>query len=85
MDELGGFQQQQSPRSASGTAASAAARAGKAAKSMRRKVAERVRDSFDFKFNCNLAIIDFLIRHGILTPENEPDYVDIVLGLRRPN
>jgi len=49
------------------------------------EVAERVRDSFDFKFNCNLAIIDFLIRHGILTPENEPDYVEIVLGLRRPN
>ena len=49
------------------------------------EVAERVRDSFDFKFNCNLAIIDFLIRHGILTPENEPDYVDIVLGLRRPD
>ena len=49
------------------------------------RVAERVRDSFDFKFNCNLAIIDFLIRHGILTPENEPDYVDIVLGLRQPD
>lgn len=49
------------------------------------RVAERVRDSFDFKFNCNLAIIDFLIRHGILTPENEADYVDIVLGLRRPD
>ena len=49
------------------------------------RVAERVRDSFDFKFNCNLAIIDFLIRHGILKPENEPDYVDIVMGLRRPD
>jgi len=49
------------------------------------RVAARVRDSFDFKFNCNLAIIDFLIRHGYLTPENEPDYVDIVLGLRRPD
>jgi len=46
-------------------------------------VAERVRDSFDFKFNCNLAIIDFLVRYGYLTPENEPDYMDIVLGLRR--
>ena len=49
------------------------------------RVAARVRDSFDFKFNCNLAIIDFLIRHGYLTPEIEPDYVDIVLGLRRPD
>jgi isopentenyldiphosphate isomerase len=46
-------------------------------------VSARVRDSFDFKFNCNLAIIDFLIRHGYITPENEPDYVAIVLGLRR--
>jgi len=47
------------------------------------EVAARVRDSFDFKFNCNLAIIDFLVRHGYITPENEPDYVPIVLGLRR--
>ena len=48
------------------------------------QVAECVRDSFDFKFNCNLAIIDFLIRHGIITPENEPDYIEIALGLRLP-
>jgi isopentenyldiphosphate isomerase len=47
------------------------------------KVSARVRDSFDFKFNCNLAIIDFLVRRGYLTPENEPDYMAIVLGLRR--
>ncbi len=46
-------------------------------------VAARVRSSFDFKFNCNLAIIDFLIRHGYITPENEPDYVSLVHGLRR--
>lgn len=49
------------------------------------EVAARVRDSFDFKFNCNLAIIDFLVRHGYLTPETEPDYMAIVLGLRRPD
>ncbi len=49
------------------------------------EVAARVRNSFDFKFNCNLAIIDFLVRHGYITPENEPDYVAIVLGLRRAN
>lgn len=41
-----------------------------------------VRDSFDFKSNCNLVIIDFLVRHGYITPENEPDYMAIVLGLR---
>ncbi|MCG8543863.1 MAG: DUF4743 domain-containing protein [Alphaproteobacteria bacterium] len=46
------------------------------------KVAETVRDSFAFKFNCNLAIIDFLVRHGILTPDDEPDYAAIVQGLR---
>lgn len=47
-----------------------------------RQVAETVRDSFDFKFNCNLAIIDFLVRHGVLTPDSEPDYAAIVQGLR---
>ena len=34
-----------------------------------------------FKFNCSLVIIDFLIRHGRLDPA-EPDYLDIVEGLR---
>ncbi|NKB60350.1 MAG: DUF4743 domain-containing protein [Alphaproteobacteria bacterium] len=47
------------------------------------EVAARIRDSFDFKFNCNLVIIDFLVRHGYITPENEPDYMAIVLGLRQ--
>ena len=37
--------------------------------------------SDDFKFNCNLVIIDF-IRHGILPPEH-PDYENILRGLRR--
>jgi isopentenyldiphosphate isomerase len=46
------------------------------------EVARVVRDSFDFKFNCNLVIIDFLIRHGIIDPDNEPDYAAIVHGLR---
>jgi isopentenyldiphosphate isomerase len=46
------------------------------------QVAERVRDTFDFKFNCNLVVIDFLIRHGILTPDTEPDYAALVQGLR---
>jgi hypothetical protein len=47
------------------------------------KVARLVRDTEDFKFNVNLVIIDFLIRHGYLKPE-EPDYPDIAIGLRRP-
>jgi len=41
-----------------------------------------VQDSFDFKSNCNLVVIDILVRHGYITPENEPDYMAIVLGLR---
>jgi 8-oxo-dGTP pyrophosphatase MutT (NUDIX family) len=35
----------------------------------------------DFKLNCNLVIIDFLIRHGLLTPAH-PDYLAIASGLR---
>src|SRR3546814_1475727 len=38
------------------------------------RVAETVRDTFEFKFNCNLVIIDFLMRHGLLDPDTEPDY-----------
>jgi 8-oxo-dGTP pyrophosphatase MutT (NUDIX family) len=34
-----------------------------------------------FKLNCNLVIIDFLIRHGLLTPAH-PDYLAIAAGLR---
>jgi 8-oxo-dGTP pyrophosphatase MutT (NUDIX family) len=47
------------------------------------EVAERVRSSSDFKFNVNLVIIDFLIRHGYLSPDLEPDYLGLVSGLRR--
>lgn len=46
------------------------------------RVAEIVRDTREFKFNCNLVIIDFLVRHGVIPPEH-PDYLDIVKGLRR--
>jgi len=31
-----------------------------------------------FKPNCALVLIDFYIRHGLITPETEPDYVEIV-------
>ena len=30
-----------------------------------------------FKYNCNLVIIDFAIRHGILTGANTPDYAEL--------
>ena len=46
------------------------------------RVAESVRDTQDWKFNVNLVVIDFLVRHGWLKPE-EPDYLEIVHGLRR--
>ncbi len=35
----------------------------------------------DFKFNVALVIIDFLIRHGLVGPD-EPDYLALVDGLR---
>jgi 8-oxo-dGTP pyrophosphatase MutT (NUDIX family) len=36
----------------------------------------------DFKPNCCLVMLDFFVRHGIIT-ENDKDYLDIVTGLRR--
>lgn len=36
-----------------------------------------------FKPNCALVLLDFFVRHGILTPENEKDYVEIVSRLHR--
>ena len=45
------------------------------------RLAETVRDTRRFKFNCNLVIIDFLIRRGVLGPE-QPDYAAILAGLR---
>jgi 8-oxo-dGTP pyrophosphatase MutT (NUDIX family) len=41
-----------------------------------------VRDSEDFKFNVNLVIIDFLIRHGAIAPDH-PEYLALVSGLHR--
>jgi 8-oxo-dGTP pyrophosphatase MutT (NUDIX family) len=37
--------------------------------------------SDDFKLNCNLVIIDFLMRHGLIGPEH-PDYLALAHGLR---
>ncbi|CAI9744282.1 nudix hydrolase 20, chloroplastic-like isoform X1 [Octopus vulgaris] len=38
----------------------------------------------DFKPNCGLVILDFLIRMGIITPDTEPRYLEIVELLHRP-
>lgn len=45
------------------------------------EVLDIVESTEDFKFNCNLVIIDFCIRHGVLPPEH-PDYEAILKGLR---
>ncbi|KAK7927022.1 hypothetical protein PG985_004020 [Apiospora marii] len=37
----------------------------------------------EFKTNCASAMIDFFVRHGILTDENEPDFLEIVTRLHR--
>lgn len=42
---------------------------------------QSLRDSEDFKFNVALVILDFAIRHGVLRPDEEPDYQAIVDGL----
>jgi len=45
-------------------------------------VARTVRDTRRFKFNCNLVVIDFLVRHGHIGPD-DPDHAAIVAALRR--
>jgi 8-oxo-dGTP pyrophosphatase MutT (NUDIX family) len=45
------------------------------------EVMERVFETDEFKPNCNLVIIDFLLRHGLIDPEHE-DYLELVTGLR---
>jgi hypothetical protein len=46
------------------------------------RVMETVRDTDDFKFNCSVVIIDFLIRHGFIEADH-PDYIDIIEGMHR--
>lgn len=36
-----------------------------------------------FKPNCAVVLLDFFIRHGILTAENEPDYLEIASRIHR--
>ncbi|CAI4044059.1 hypothetical protein SKDZ_10G3390 [Saccharomyces kudriavzevii ZP591] len=37
----------------------------------------------EFKPNCALVTVDFLIRHGYITPENEPNYLELVARMHR--
>ena len=46
-------------------------------------VLERIRETSDFKFNVNLVILDFAVRHGLLRPD-DPEYLDVATGLHRP-
>jgi len=46
-----------------------------------RECLKRVRETDAFKFNVNLVLIDFGLRHGLIVPE-EPDYLALVEGLR---
>jgi hypothetical protein len=43
----------------------------------------RIRTSLDFKFNVNLVVLDFALRHGILHP-HDPEYLEVATGLHRP-
>ncbi len=47
------------------------------------EVARLVSETDEFKLNCNLVVIDFLIRHGWLDPDANA-YLPLVLGLRQP-
>jgi len=46
-----------------------------------RRVFETVRDTTEFKYNCNLVLIDFFVRHGLLSAD-DPQFVAIVSGLK---
>ncbi|KAK6441207.1 hypothetical protein LTR95_002567 [Oleoguttula sp. CCFEE 5521] len=37
----------------------------------------------EFKDDSAVVLVDFLIRHGVITPENEPEFVDITMRLHR--
>jgi 8-oxo-dGTP pyrophosphatase MutT (NUDIX family) len=45
-------------------------------------ILERIRTTADFKFNVNLVILDFAVRHGVLRPD-DPEYLEIANGLHR--
>jgi hypothetical protein len=46
------------------------------------RVAETVAETRAFKYNCNLVVIDFLLRHGLIAPDH-PDYIALCQGLRQ--
>jgi 8-oxo-dGTP pyrophosphatase MutT (NUDIX family) len=46
-------------------------------------VLERIRETLDFKFNVNLVILDFAVRHALLRPDDS-EYLAVATGLHRP-
>jgi 8-oxo-dGTP pyrophosphatase MutT (NUDIX family) len=46
-------------------------------------VLDIIRNTADFKFNVNLVILDFAVRHGLLRPDDE-EYLEVATGLHRP-
>ncbi len=46
------------------------------------EVARIISETDNFKDNCNLVIIDFLIRQGVVKPES-PGYLKLLSGLRQ--
>jgi len=46
-------------------------------------VLDRIRTTDDFKFNVNLIILDFALRHGLIGVD-DPEYLDVASGLHRP-
>jgi hypothetical protein len=47
------------------------------------EVIERLKTADEFSYDIAIALIDFLIRHGFVGPE-DPDYLDLIANLRRP-
>jgi hypothetical protein len=46
------------------------------------RVYQTVRDTDEFKYNCNLVLIDFFVRHGLMSSD-DPDFFAILEGLHR--
>ena len=46
------------------------------------RVFETVRDTTEFKYNCNLVLIDFFVRHGLLSAD-DPQFMAVVSGLKK--
>ncbi len=46
------------------------------------EVSRIVSETTEFKANCTLVIIDFLIRHGVITPDS-PGYLQLAAAIRQ--